>query len=307
MKVSVIIPVYNVEPYITDCLESVRRQTLKDIEILCVNDASTDGSFEIVKKLAADDQRIQCFENSRNLGLASTRNYGLELARGQYVYFLDSDDMIRPEAMAQLYRRAVEDELDAVVFSSRFIYESEEMKERFSRDRSGFEHDYPGILTGKELFMRWMETWEWMPSQPRYFYDRSFLENNWIRFPDGMLHEDEIFAFDVLMTARRMRVVDEDWFIRRFRRDSIMSSVPTMKNVESCLEILQQAGEYPAEDEQLKKAVRFYMHRIFLESARKYRAVLESGQSVRLSERTEADPVKKQIFTLVEACGLWRE
>ena len=73
--------------------------------------------------------------------------------------------------------------------------------------------------------------------------------------------------------------------------------------MESCLEILQQAGEYPAEDEQLRKAVRFSMHRIFLESARKYRAVLESGQSVRLSERTEADPETKQIFTLVEDCG----
>ncbi len=305
MKVSVIIPVYNVEPYITECLESVRRQTLKDIEILCVNDASTDGSFEIVKRMAAVDQRIQCFENSRNLGLASTRNYGLEMARGQYIYFLDSDDMIRPEAMAQLYRRAVEDELDAVVFSSRFIFESEELKERFSRDRSGFENEYPGILTGKELFMRWMENWEWMPSQPRYFYDRSFLENNWIRFPDGMLHEDESFAFDVLMTAQRMRVVDEDWFIRRFRSHSIMSSGPTMKNVESCLEILKQAGEYPAEDGPLKKAVRYYMHRIFLETSRKYRAVLDSGQPVRLSERAEADPVKKQIFTLVEAWGLW--
>lgn len=307
MKVSVIIPVYNVEPYVAECLESVQRQTLRDIEILCINDASTDGSFEIVRKLAAEDQRIQCYENSRNLGLASTRNCGLELARGQYVYFLDSDDMIRPETLAQLYRKAVEDELDAVVFSSRFIYESEELKEKFSKDRSGFGHVYPGILTGKELFMRWMETWEWMPSQPRYFYDRSFLENNWIRFPDGMLHEDESFAFDVLMKARRMRILDEAWFIRRFRKDSIMSSVPTMKNVESCLEILQQAGEYPAEDEDLKKAVRFYMHKIFLEASRKYRAVLDSGQPVLLSERMEEDPVKKQIFSLVEACGLWGE
>lgn len=304
-KISVIIPVYNVENYIQDCLDSVRNQSLEDLEILCINDSSTDHSFDIVKKAAEEDPRIRCIENEKNLGLASTRNRGMELAQGEYVYFLDSDDMIRQNAMQELYEQASAEQLDAVVFASEMIYESEELREQFKRDRAGFTNVYPGVLEGKELFLRWMDPWEWVPLQQRYFYRRSFLEKHAIRFADGELHEDEAFAFDVLMHAQRIRISGEPYFIRRFRANSIMSSHPTMRNVEGCLEILRHTGAFSTEDSDLKKAIRFYMYKIFRETIRKYRVIRSEGGSTVLSEKAGQDPVKKHIFSLVEACGLW--
>ena len=92
-KVSVIIPVYNTEKYVRQAVESIRQQTLKDIEIIIVNDGSTDGSMTILEELAAQDERIKLF-SQENQGLSVTRNVGLSHSTGEYVYFMDSDDLL---------------------------------------------------------------------------------------------------------------------------------------------------------------------------------------------------------------------
>ena len=265
MKVSVIIPVYQVGNYVEDCLQSVRSQTLTDLEILCVDDCGTDGSMEKVREAAAEDGRIRLIENPRNLGLGASRNRGLAQAKGEYVYFLDADDKIDPGAMEALYLLAEKERLDAVAFCAAFLYEEESLRERFQGNPAVFKREYPEVMTGKELYKAWMTAWDWMPSQPRFFYRRAFLLENGIRFPEGMLHEDESFAFDVLMHAERMRAAGGKWFIRRFRKDSIMTRTPTMKNVEGCLQILQHIaaarGAY-ADDRKLCEAVDFYRKKI---------------------------------------------
>lgn len=92
-KVSVIIPVYNVEPYLKQCMDSVVGQTLKDIEIICVDDGSTDGSLDILKEYATEDSRIQIIEQ-KNAGAGAARNNGMRHATGKYLSFLDSDDFL---------------------------------------------------------------------------------------------------------------------------------------------------------------------------------------------------------------------
>ena len=94
-KVSVIIPVYNVEPYLKQCMDSVVGQTLKDIEIICVDDGSTDGSLDILKEYATEDSRIQIIEQ-KNAGAGAARNNGMRHATGKYLSFLDSDDFFEP-------------------------------------------------------------------------------------------------------------------------------------------------------------------------------------------------------------------
>ena len=265
MKVSVIIPVYNVEAYVGECLESVRRQTLRDLEIICIDDCSQDGSGQVLRQAAAEDPRIRIYRNEKNAGLASARNRGLSLAGGEYVYFLDADDLIVPDALEKLCERADRNRLDAIVFCASFIYENPGLEERFHRNPAVFKSEYPDTLTGRELYIRWMQVWDWMPSQPRYFYRRSFLEEYGIRFPDGALHEDESFAFDVLMAARRIQARPERWFIRRFRESSIMTGGVTMKNVDGCIRILQHiaaARSLYLEDEALLGAVDFYRKKI---------------------------------------------
>lgn len=297
MKVSVIIPVYNVEKYVEECLRSVMNQTLKDIEIICIEDAGADSSKDIIKRLMGEDSRISLFVNEENMGLASVRNLGMEKAKGEYIYFLDSDDMIKKEALYELYTKAESETLDACIFAADFIYENEELEKKFSSNPAVYKGSYPSVMNGKELYIKWMKVWDWMPSQPRYFYRRDFLEKNNIRFVEGQLHEDESFAFDVLMNAERVRIIKNAYFIRRFRAASIMSSCPTMKNVESVIEILQHVEDYAnnyvvsdnksfrVTEEELKQAISFYYSKLFKDVTRKLRAVKASGQEIIPSEK----------------------
>lgn len=285
--VSVVIPVYNVEKYVADCLDSVIAQTLTDIEIICINDCSTDGSRAVVESYLEKDARISLYDNEVNRGLATTRNRGLDRAKGKYVYFLDSDDMIERNALQELYSAAERDDLDAAVFAARFIFEDESMRPKFGSNPAAYKGDYPDVMNGQELYKKWMELWDWMPSQPRYFYRREFLVDNKIRYIDGMLHEDETFAFDVLMHAERIRLLKEEYFIRRFRASSIMSSTPTMRNVDGCITILSHVDAFKTDDAELRKAIEFYMSKIFTDVTKKYRAVRDSGQSLELPVSTD--------------------
>lgn len=126
-KVSVIIPVYNTEPYLYECLNSIINQTLKDIEIICVNDGSTDSSLNILEKYAEYDSRIVIF-SQENKGQSVARNVGLSAASGEYVYFMDSDDVLSLNAMETLFNHATKDKTDIIYFGADVFYESEELK-----------------------------------------------------------------------------------------------------------------------------------------------------------------------------------
>ena len=117
VKVSVIIPVYNVEPYLKQCMDSVVGQTLKDIEIICVDDGSTDGSLDILREYAAEDNRIQIIEQ-KNAGAGAARNNGMRHATGKYLSFLDSDDFFEPRMLEKAYDLVEKDQADFVAYKS---------------------------------------------------------------------------------------------------------------------------------------------------------------------------------------------
>lgn len=315
MKVSVIIPIYNVENYIADCINSVLNQTLADLEIICVHDAGSDGSWDIVKDFAKKDNRITTIENPENVGLAATRNNGFKHAKGEYVYFLDSDDMIRFDALENLYERAIKENLEVQVFGASFIYENDELEQKFKTNPRVFKDMYPEVLSGRELFIKWMKAWDWMPSQPRFFYKRQFLMDNAICYPEGMLHEDEIFTFEVLEKAKSVRVTNDEFFIRRFRAASIMTGGPTIKNVEGCINILDRAASSVvpgAIDDEWNSAVKYYMFKIFKDVTRKYKLASVGNKSDipminMLSEDIKNDERKMAIYHMVEASGIWED
>ena len=112
--ISIIVPIYNVEKYIADCLDSIVNQTYKDIEIICVNDCTMDNSMTIVKEFAENDKRIKIINNEKNRGLGGARNAGLEIANGEYFMFVDSDDMIAPTMAGEMHSRFVQDNSDMV-------------------------------------------------------------------------------------------------------------------------------------------------------------------------------------------------
>ena len=122
--VSVIVPVYNVENYLRQCLNSITGQTLKNIEIICVDDSSTDGSKRILEEYAKKDERVKIITQP-NKGAGAARNNGLSVAKGKYLSFLDSDDFFEPDMLEHAYNKAEEDCADFVVFKSDQYYTDE--------------------------------------------------------------------------------------------------------------------------------------------------------------------------------------
>ncbi|HFI0430083.1 TPA: glycosyltransferase family 2 protein, partial [Streptococcus suis] len=113
--ISVCVPVYNSSTYLKECIESIRNQTFKDLEIICVDDGSTDNSLEILKEFQKLDPRIQLIVQERNMGVGAARNRAIDLASGQYMSFIDSDDFIEPEMFEELYNKAIEKDAEIAI------------------------------------------------------------------------------------------------------------------------------------------------------------------------------------------------
>ena len=228
IRVSVIIPVFEAEPYLRDCLDSVCRQTLRELEVICVDDASPDGCPQILDAYAQSDPRIRVFHLAENRRQGFGRNLGLRSARGKYVYFLDADDMIVPHAMETLYRAAEADCLDGIFFDSEAVCETEELRERFGASYAGLRTgDYPkGAADGPALAEMLWRNREWTVLVQRQFWKKEFLLREGIAFPEDAIHEDQFFSIAAALTAQRVRCLKEALFIRRFRENSVMTSEP---------------------------------------------------------------------------------
>ena len=223
-EVSVIIPVYNVEKYLRDCMDSILSQNLTDIEVIAIDDCSPDRCGEILDLYAEQDKRLKVFHLPENRHQGYGRNLGLNHASGKYVYLIDSDDMLENDALQILYKTAEKDELDGIMFDSRVIYENNELEKKF--------HSYPGtlkgnyneeIFSGTDFFSRLVQNDDWTCYIQRQFWNREYLNSNNIRFPEGSEHEDEVFSFKAFLLAKRMRHLSDEFFIRRFREESVMT------------------------------------------------------------------------------------
>ncbi len=231
VKVSVVIPVYNVEKYLPACMESVLNQTLRELEVICIDDASPDRCGEMLDEYAAADPRVKVIHLPENRRQGYGRNRGLDQARGKYIYFLDSDDMITPEALEELYELSERDRLQGVFFDSQVIFDSPELARRYASYPSERSGSYPdAVMKGPELFDLFISQHEWTCYVQRQFWDLAFLRENDIRFPDGVEHEDELLPHKGLLLADRVRYIRKDYFIRRYRADSVMTTPPTAKN-----------------------------------------------------------------------------
>lgn len=175
VKVSIIVPVYNVEKYIDRCINSLINQTLKDIEIIMVNDGSPDNSVDIIKKYQKKDNRIKLYEKE-NGGQGSARNLGLKYAKGEYIAFLDSDDYVCDNMYETLYNKGIEDELDIVICNYYLKYNDKEVVNKISSDK------YLNISPSKYITLS--------PSPWNKIIKREYLEKCKFRFPEGIIYED---------------------------------------------------------------------------------------------------------------------
>lgn len=226
IKVSVVIPVYNTEKYVGECLDSLLAQTMMEWEAVCVDDGSTDGSLSVEREYAAKDSRVKVIELEQNAGQALARNVGLAAAQGDYVYFLDSDDMVAPEGLEELSRIAEENQLDGLLFNHSFKFETPELEKRIhvNRFRVGKELADKGVLSGEEMLIA-SELDRFDHVQPgRYLWQRSYLlEHNIKNIQETVLHEDNYFAVRAMAEAGAMMAVAKDYHIRRYRENSVMT------------------------------------------------------------------------------------
>ena len=226
-KISVIIPVYNVEKYLAECLDSVIAQTFQNIEILCVNDGTKDGSRDILAAYAEKDSRIVIFDKA-NGGLSSARNAGLAAATGKYVLFLDSDDLLHSsDVLSVLYQKAEVNSLDQLFFDAEVIFENDDVKEKNSNyiDYYKRKNNYEDITTGRELFSMLQSNWDFKPNACMQFFLKSFLTNNGLNFCENILHEDEVFTLECVALSKRAAYINIPCLTRRIRDNSIMTTV----------------------------------------------------------------------------------
>ena len=213
-KFSIIIPVYNVEKYLSICLNSVIKQTLKDIEIICVNDGSKDNSADILELYKAKDSRIKVVEK-QNGGLSSARNEGLKYAQGEYILFLDSDDYFQSNTCERLYQEVIERKPDIIVFGANLfpIYPAPEWW--YVNNLS----PKTGVYKGKPVHTLLHETGAY-PFIWRDCIKRSFLEECKLEFNEVIKYaEDTIFQFCLFPFADCIVFISDHLYNYRWTRE----------------------------------------------------------------------------------------
>ena len=234
---SIIIPCYNVEKYIEECLESVCNDRDADIEVICVNDGSTDGTLDILEQWKQKDARVIVI-NQENKGVSVARNQGLHIAKGKFIYFLDSDDKVKDVAILEkCCEKMQEDQLDILIGAGKSFFETEEFYKKYSYYEKSYriEHEYPRIMKGTELMAELQRNGEWAVQQSTRIYRRKFLQDNNVYYTEGQLHEDNYVTFMCMYLTDRTTAVKDVLFERRIRENSIMTQKVTHKNVEGYL------------------------------------------------------------------------
>lgn len=216
---SIIVPVYNVEKYLSLCLDSLRNQTFQDIEVICVDDGSADGSLSIAEMHAALDSRIKVFTKA-NGGVSSARNFGFEKASGEYVLFIDSDDYMSADACEVLARVVKEQGPDVVTFGANCVPEwaNYPWLEKCLSPKARVYHDFDQAILFEE------------PSAPftwRVAFRRAFLAENNIAFDESLpLGEDELFLFVAYpCSTKTIFIPDKLYYYRLSREGSAMDSL----------------------------------------------------------------------------------
>ena len=270
-KVSVIIPVYNAEKYLKETMESILGQTYKNLEIILVNDASRDNSYELCKKYTKTDDRIILINNEVNKGQSVSRNIALNHATGYYVCFVDSDDIIPKEAIEKFVHEIEIRDVDVLGFNAKVI--SEQKEENYAKavyDAS--------VLTGEDYLVRMIQKDQMYDVVWMYFYKKEIIDKNHVRFVEGRVFEDEVWVPDIFINTSRASYFDYEgyWYYIReastmTRKDIFLKKYDDAKK--NCEYLISLSKNF--KNEKSGKLFADYVVRIYMEST-KY--LLNSGK-----------------------------
>jgi len=222
-KISVIIPIYNTQKWLSVCLDSVIGQSVKELEIICVDDGSTDDSAKILQEYAKKDSRIKIITQS-NQGPAIARNTGLTTAKGEYVYFLDSDDyLVNDTALEFLYELSSDQKLD-ILFFDRIFAVPPEQSDKIDCTKKSRKKEYPEVVDGLTMFEQMFWNRDYRGVLWLQFFNRNFLKTAGLTFCPGAHSEDDLFCLQAILFAQRCRSTQNQLIAYRlYREGSIMA------------------------------------------------------------------------------------
>lgn len=238
-KVSVIIPVFNTERYLSDALDSICNQTLHELQIILVDDGSTDNSPRIMEEYAGRDMRIQIITQT-NQGQGAARNRGIKDAGGEYIYFMDSDDVLESTCLEECYNVCKSKHLDFVTFDAHILS---------NQAKTGFQFDYNRIARidstrlwdSNDLLEHTLSSYCFSPSVCLLFIKKSSIIQNHILFPEGIIHEDNLFVLHLMLCSKRAMYLPHAYFQRRVRKNSTMTTKFGMKNIIGYIKVAECA------------------------------------------------------------------
>ncbi len=249
--ISVIIPVYNVEKYLSECTNSVLAQTYENYEIILVDDGSTDSSGKICDEYAEKKDKITVIHKA-NGGLSDARNTGLTLSKGEYIYFLDSDDYIIPEAFEELIESIKKDDSDFVFFDAK-SFEDEtkgyDIEQRYIR-----KNKYK-TSKGEKVLFELLNNKEYHSSVPLCFIKKEFLEKEKLDFFTGIFYEDTIFTYKLFMSAASVAYCPQPLYHRRYRKASIMTNKKSKSYFDSICKVYEDVLSFSKKENKLNSAV----------------------------------------------------
>lgn len=258
-KVSVIVPVKNTAMWLPACLDSIIDQDYRNLEVICINDGSVDFSPWILEDYAKRDSRIRLIHQI-NHGPGHARNSGLKQVTGQYIMFVDSDDQLVPGIIQKLVMKLEAENLQMLLFDHRLSFENDSLREKNKKQARPNPFDYPGIFEGGALFTELRKNRNLHYVVWNALYNRKWLQDNQILFPETGVHEDNYWIFACYLLCERCGFLKEEGYIHNIRSRSIMQTTFSIENVRGlylCIELAMKLGvEHP---DKMNKYPEFYV------------------------------------------------
>lgn len=292
MKLSIIIPVYNVEQYLQSCVQSVLAQTYRDLQVILVDDGSTDSSGVLCNQLAQQDSRIQVVRKE-NGGLSSARNVGLEVATGDYVAFLDSDDVyLQNDGLELLMALAHAEQTDVLLFQAVDVYSNHQSV------RKAYDEAWIASHSGMEVFHQLVCTQSFNMSACFQIIRRELLEQHQIYFEKGLLSEDVDWSLRLWKYVQRVRAINLPMYGYQHREGSI-STTYTIRNLRSYEHIFAKFVQLYNE-RVIDAATELYWKTTMGYLAQMYTSCLYAYRQIAREDKSEAYAILKRYATLLE-------
>lgn len=259
-KISIIIPIHNVEKYLRQCLDSVLAQNYEDLEVIMINDGSTDSSGEIAKTYLRNKQ-WKYYETDGE-GAAKARNYGINQAIGEYMLFLDSDDYLVNNALPYMVEAIMRDDLDVYGFSAYTFRDSK--ADDLEWDYRGYKYrgDYPSLETGERILEKMISSGDQDITCVWVFLIRmEYWKEKGIYFPEGIILEDNLVHYTLLAKAARVRIENIPLYAHRYHQNSVMASANTEKTILAMHKLLTEMVKLEKENDVIAEySLNWYMH-----------------------------------------------